>query len=260
MTWSFGTDGEPSPSARADNEQRKEHFDMIDYRGLRWSNLNSEKFRHLKLLLFWPVYGIFFFLAERGGLVDNFHLMYSPLDDLIPFCEYFLIPYLFWFVYLVGMILYALFFDAETFRKMMRFIIITYSAAILIYFLFPTAQNLRPASFPRDNIFARFLTGFYSFDTNTNVCPSIHVIGSVAVMIAAWNSRHFHSPGWRIAFSVAGVLISISTVFLKQHSVLDILAALPLCLAAYLIVYKRRPVQEDASRQSPPGRYQEQRS
>lgn len=78
----------------------------------------------------------------------------------------------------------------------------------------------------------------YGFDTNTNVCPSLHVVGSLAVMFAAWNSRHFSTLPWKIAFGIAAFLISISTIFLRQHSVLDLLAALPICFAAYYIVYR----------------------
>lgn len=211
--------------------------EMIDYRKLRWSNLNSEQFRHLKLLLFWPVFGILFLLMERGGILLHYHLMHCALDDMIPFCEYFFIPYLFWFVFIVGMLLYTILFDTESFKKFMYFIIITYSVTLIIYFFFPSAQHLRPAVFPRNNLFTQFLTYFYSFDTDTNVCPSIHVIGSLAVMFAAWHSKRFQSWGWKTAFTIAAILISISTVFIKQHSVLDLLAALPLCFGAYAVVY-----------------------
>ncbi|MCM1181659.1 MAG: phosphatase PAP2 family protein, partial [Clostridium sp.] len=93
--------------------------------------------------------------------------------------------------------------------------------------------------FERNNIFTHFMQGFYQFDTNTNVCPSIHVIGSVAVMICAWHSKHFKTTGWKITFGVTALLISVSTVFLKQHSVLDIAAAIPICFVTYWVVYKR---------------------
>ena len=50
-------------------------------------------------------------------------------------------------------------------------------------------------------------------------------------------------PGLTAACLIAAaLLISVSTVFLKQHSVLDVLAALPLCAAAYLLVYARKQV------------------
>jgi len=204
---------------------------------LRWKNLNSARFCHLKLLLFWPVFGLLFSFVERVGITNSYHIVSCALDGRIPFCEYFLVPYLFWFIFLIGMLLYTLFFEVPTFKRFMKYIIITYSITILIYFVYPTAQDLRPAAFARDDPFTRFLTWFYAFDTNTNVCPSIHVVGSLAVMFAAWNSGRFHTVGWRIVFGAAAALICVSTVFLKQHSVIDIAAALLLCLAVYPFVY-----------------------
>lgn len=213
---------------------------MVDYRAFRFHKLGTPEFCHLKYLFFWPVYGLLFLTVERLWIRDSYYPMHCGLDDRIPFCEYFLVPYLFWFVFLIGIHIYTLLFDVVSFRKFMQFTIITYSAAILIYMLFPNCQELRPVVFERDNILTRFMAGFYQFDTNTNVCPSVHVIGSAAVMFCAWNSRHFGTRGWRIVFGLTALLISVSTVFLKQHSVLDVAAAVPICIAAYLIVYKNK--------------------
>ena len=212
---------------------------MVDYRAFRFHKLNTPEFRHLKYLLFWPVYGLFFLTVERIWIRESYYPMHCALDDRIPFCEYFLIPYLFWFVFLVGIQIYTLLFDVDSFRKFMQFTILTYSAAIFIYMVFPNCQELRPVVFERDNIFTCFIEGFYQFDTNTNVCPSIHVIGSVAVMLCAWNSEHFSTKGWRIVFLLTALLISVSTVFLKQHSVLDVIAAVPVCVISYLMVYRK---------------------
>lgn len=212
---------------------------LVDYRKLRWSNINSEQYKHLKLLLYWPVYGLLFLFVERFYQVDFYYPMYCPLDDLIPFCEWFLIPYLFWFVYLVGMHLFALLYDVDAFKLMMKYIILTYSAAIIIYLIWPTCQQLRPASFERDNILTRFIAAFYQFDTNTNVCPSIHVIGSLAVMEAALWSKVIRSKGIKTTFVIVAILICISTVFMKQHSVLDILAALPICLTGHILYFRK---------------------
>lgn len=214
---------------------------IVDYRTFRFHKLNTPEFEHLKYLAYWVIFGLCFLIVERLWIRENYFPVHCPLDDKIPFCEYFLIPYLFWFVFLIGIHIYTLLFDVESFKKLMRFIIITYSAAMLIYIIFPNSQELRPMIFERDNIFTHFIKGFYQFDTNTNVCPSIHVIGSVAVMLCAWHSKHFGKTGWRIAFGVIALLISISTVFLKQHSVIDIVAAAPICFIAYWIVYKKEP-------------------
>ena len=98
---------------------------MVDYRKLRPGNLNSPEFKHLLLLLYWPVYGAVFCLLERG-LSLNYHAVEANLDAKIPFCEFFVFPYYFWFVFLVGIHLYTLFFDIPAFKKLMYFIMITY--------------------------------------------------------------------------------------------------------------------------------------
>ena len=208
---------------------------VIDYRQFRLSKLNTPEFSHLKYLLFWPVYGLAFMLLERFVTLD-YTYMHCALDDVIPFCEYFIVPYLFWFVYLVGMLMYTLFFDTKSFVYMMKLIIITCSAAIAAYVIFPSAQDLRPIVFERSNIFTDIVRGFYEFDTNTNVCPSVHVSSSVVVLMTAWNSKHFHTVPYRIAFSIVTALICLSTVFLKQHSVIDVVWGLIVCAAAEIII------------------------
>lgn len=214
----------------------------VDYRRLLLGTLKPEEKRHLWLLLYWPIYGAFFFFVEKLYRPDGYYSVRCPLDDAIPFCELFLIPYLCWFVYLIGMHVYTIIYDVAAFRKMMYFIMITYSATIVIYLIFPTCQDLRPAEFERDNFLTRFMAEYYAFDTNTNVCPSIHVIGSLAVMLTSFHCKDF-GMGTKIAFAITGILIVLSTVFVKQHSIIDLAAALPICVIAYFICFKlkRKP-------------------
>ena len=211
----------------------------MDYRNFRLSKINTDEFRHVKLLIFWPMFGMMFSFVERFYKAGSYHVMHCALDDVIPFCEWFLIPYLFWFVYLIGTLVYTFFFDVPAFKKMMRFIICTYTITMVIYLLFPTCQELRPEVVPRDNVLTGFIGRFYSFDTNTNVCPSLHVIGSLAAFFAFWYAPVFSAKKWRIASASAAFLICMSTVFMKQHSVLDVLAALPLCAIAYYFAYRK---------------------
>jgi len=214
--------------------------DIVNYRRFKFSKLNTPEFEHLKYLIYWPLFGLLFLTVERLWIRESYYPIHCFLDDMIPFCEYFLIPYLFWFVFLVGIHIYTLLFDTESFKKLMKFIIWSYSAAMLIYMVFPNCQELRPLEFERDNGFTRFMAAWYQFDTNTNVCPSIHVIGAVAVMLCAWHSKHFDTAGWRLGFGLTALLISVSTVFLKQHSVLDVLAAIPICFFAYFAAYRKK--------------------
>lgn len=213
---------------------------VVDYRKLRPSNLMSDEFRHLLLLIWWPLFGLLFTLTEKGLFADSYTPIYSPIDDFIPFAEIFVIPYMFWFAYLVLIHVYTLFYDIDGFKRLMWFIMLTYTTTVVIYWIFPNCQLLRPTTFERDNFLVRFMQDFYAYDTNTNVCPSIHVIGSVAVWAAGWNCPRFRNVWWKIGFTVCTFLISISTVFLKQHSIVDVFAAIPLCLIAYLICYREQ--------------------
>lgn len=214
----------------------------VDLKNFELKKLNTPEYKHLKYLIFWPIFLILFFILERVWIRDYYYPVSSVLDDYIPFCEYFLIPYLFWFVYLVLIHIYTGIYDVKSFEVMMQFIIISYLMSLFIYIIFPNCQELRPLNVERDNIFTRFLKYFYQFDTNTNVCPSIHVVGSVGVMLAAWHSKDFHTTGWRILFAVVTFLISVSTLFIKQHSIVDAFAAIPVCIITYIFTYKKSDI------------------
>jgi len=64
---------------------------VVDYRKLRLHNIRTPEYSHLLLLLGWVGYFLLYFLTENLIPAENCHVIYSPLDDLIPFNEYFLI-------------------------------------------------------------------------------------------------------------------------------------------------------------------------
>ena len=88
----------------------------------------------------------------------------------------------------------------------------------------------------------RYTKGYASAEksnaTNTNVCPSIHVLGAVAVCLAGLHGKLGTRLGWRIFLILSTVLICLSTLFLKQHSVIDVLVALLFSALAYPLVYR----------------------
>lgn len=116
---------------------------------------------------------------------------------------------------------------------------ITQFVALFIYVVYPSRQDLRPLVFPRDNIFSHVLAGIYSFDTNTGVCPSLHVSYSLA-MLSVWLKEKGVHPVWKTAIAIFLALVCLSTMFTKQHSAVDFFVALPICLAAELFVYRDR--------------------
>ena len=209
---------------------------VVDYRQFRLSKLNDPQFAHLKLLLGWVVYFLFYFLTENFIPVENCHVIHSALDDRIPFNEFFFIPYCFWYLLIVISLGYFALYDVENFRNLQTFIIITQVVAMTVYILYPSVQNLRPTEFARDNFFTWLAGIIYTLDTPTGVCPSLHVAYSLGIG-SCWLKEKSASKLWKgfVVFSV--ILISLSTAVVKQHSVVDIAAALPVGLLAETLVF-----------------------
>ncbi len=210
---------------------------MADGRSFNIRRLNEPQFSHLKLLLLWPIYFLVFLITERFIPRTYYHPMYHPLDDLIPFHEAFLIPYVFWYFFMAGSIIYALGTDTRAFRRQGWFMIFTFGTASVIYLLYPTCQQLRPSVFPRDNALTHMVQLLYWIDTPTNVCPSLHVCGSIGSALGLTDTRRFGTTGWKIVIWVITALIILSTMFLKQHSVVDVFWGLVLSAAAYILAY-----------------------
>jgi membrane-associated phospholipid phosphatase len=84
------------------------------------------------------------------------------------------------------------------------------------------------------------MADFYEFDTNTNVFPSMHVTGALAVHFALWHDEKFGKPVWRVIFTIITASICASTVFLKQHSILDVFPALAISFVSYYLIYKKK--------------------
>lgn len=198
---------------------------------------SAEYRQNLILAAFWPLFGLCFYALEWLVPGRAYHVMYHPLDALIPFCELFLIPYLFWFVFMVFAYVYTFFAEPRAFRRLMMVTILTYGGGLLMFILFPTCQNLRPVSFARDNILTRLMAWFYTCDTSTNVCPSLHVCGSLAAGWGLIDTKRFSSPKRRRAVMAVALTICVSTVFVKQHSIIDTVCGFLFSGYAWLMVY-----------------------
>ncbi len=212
---------------------------VVDYRDFRLSRLNDPRFSHLKLLGGWIVYFVLYFLTENFIPAEKCHTVHCALDDLIPFCEAFVIPYVFWYALIVFSLLYFALYNIDNFKALSKFIIITQLVAMAVYILYPTKQELRPAVMPRDNVFTDVIALLYTADTNTGVCPSLHVAYSIGIA-SVWLKDKEAAHLWKSFVVVAVILICLSTMFIKQHSAVDFFAALPVCLLAELLVYGKR--------------------
>lgn len=209
---------------------------VIDYRKVRFSNILSPEFRHLFLILGWPAYFLMYFLTEKYIPTENCHVVHSVLDDIIPFCEIFVLPYVLWYVLIAGSLLYFLFYSVDSFKRLQSYIIIVQVIATVIFIVYPSVQNLRPEVFPRDNILTDIVAGLYSADTNTGVCPSLHVAVSLGIA-SAWVKDKTANWQFKTFIVLFCISVCLSTMFIKQHSAIDSYAALPVCLVAEIAVF-----------------------
>ena len=206
-------------------------------------SLRDSSRRHPEYLLFWPAFGLRYLLVEYCSPADFYHPVHCALDDQIPFLEIFIIPYLFWHICIIGMHLWLYFHDGAVFRQYTRYLVVSMSISTAAFLLYPTCQNLRPEVFLRDNLLTNVVKFLYRMDTNTNVCPSEHVIGSAGFLLAACHSDQIRLPKKRVLFTIAAFLTAIATVFLKQHSLVDVVMALPVCIVGWFVGFHRLPAE-----------------
>ncbi|MEE3392834.1 MAG: phosphatase PAP2 family protein [Lachnospiraceae bacterium] len=221
------------------------------------------KYRKFIIVTFFPIYMAWFMWLERRTDVD-FHMIHCRLDDMIPFNEYFIIPYLMWFGYVVLVLaLLAIkpkgidkwdrekhdhnFFmhqHINDFYKLAAILMMGMITCLFIYTVFPNRIDLRPEFLENKDPFTAAIIRLYLTDTPTNVCPSIHVYNSLCVTYALCSSHsaaHLNTVPKRVLQGLSWalcILICLSTLFIKQHSVVDIFFACLLYAFYYVIVYR----------------------
>lgn len=166
---------------------------------------------HMWWGLFLPVYLALFFTIEHF-ITDSYWATQLPIDYKIPFLEGFAPRY-------------------------MWSIMVTFLISTLICALIPNGQDLRPAVMPRDNIFCDLVAYTYSLDTNTNVFPSVHVVGVIDAWFAVWHTRGLKKWTWRWSTAVYGLIVIASTLFIKQHAVIDVVAGFVVGFLGNYVVY-----------------------
>ncbi len=194
-----------------------------------------KEYKHLLLLALYPLTLLIFLYTEKTTVPKyNIH---SFLDDKIPFIKEFVIFYCIWYFYLAAGFLVLGFVSRKEFYRFNTFIVGGSLFTYMIYILFPNGQDLRPAVTGTD-IFSNLIKGLYSIDTPTNVCPSLHVFQAIGVHIGFLKGGLFNNRRWLgLTSFITLVLITASTVFIKQHSIIDVFCAIILAAAFYVCIY-----------------------
>ena len=106
-----------------------------------------QKYKHAWVLLYAFLYlPWFFWLESRANL--PYHVIHVWLDDKIPFVEYFIVPYLLWFVYVAAVFLYLFFKGTkQEFYRYCAFLFTGMTLFLVISTLYPNGHLLRPTEF-----------------------------------------------------------------------------------------------------------------
>lgn len=189
--------------------------------------------RYCLWLLYLPAYLLYFGILELFPPTEV-HLIECPLDSLIPQIPAFFIPYALWWGLFPGALVWALFKDTkEQFLKLSFVLFGGYTVCLIVYTVYPNGIQIREELTGHD-LFSFALRVLRSLDPPINVCPSMHVSSTVAIMFSGLRTKTLKLRG-KCILSLVSVLIILATLFIKQHSVIDVLLGILLSLVLMMI-------------------------
>ncbi|NQX70906.1 phosphatase PAP2 family protein [Paenibacillus alba] len=171
-------------------------------------------------LLLIPLVGLIY--VHLNQATGRAYSLVTDLDRQIPFIKGFIVPYLLWYGFLLVGFLYLAYKD----RRRYFFTILEFVVGLLLcYGVYAIYQT----TIPRPELTAtdwllRMVEWVYRTDQPFNCFPSTHVLTSYLMMRAYLRSKSIR-VGYKIAISSMSVLIIISTLFVKQHVLLDLVGA-----------------------------------
>ncbi|WP_426348449.1 phosphatase PAP2 family protein [Alloiococcus sp. CFN-8] len=159
------------------------------------------------------------------------------IDRLIPFTKEFIVFYYIWYLFLAVTIIGLFLKDRESYFRYLKGLSLGLIGAYLTYTFFQSTVP-RPEVIGND-IFAIMVRQIYAIDNPYNCFPSIHVFATVYGCLVISKSYFNSNKLFKITMYITGILIILSTLFVKQHVILDAVGGSALAYLAYVLYYKR---------------------
>ena len=202
------------------------------------------KKRHLIPIAVWFVIymGLFGFLEIVPP--KDVHLIHCALDDRIPNMAIFIYPYVSWFPYILVCAALAIKnLDDRQFKKAVLVLTTGMNIFLFISYVWPTGLDLRESIvYDLHTLSGNLLKFVQTVDTPKSVFPSMHVYVTLVLQYTLEMQKKLVPALGIWVGRVLAVLIVLSTMFTKQHSAVDVTAAIVmfavLALAAEKIVKK----------------------
>jgi membrane-associated phospholipid phosphatase len=180
-----------------------------------------------------PLY-IFIGVANKGR-VHNAPAIW--LDHVIPLAPIWSLVYGALYLFLIVLPVMVIW-HHELIDRTVRAYLMIWITAYAFFLLYPTVAP-RPDGdiVPGTGFGAWGLQVLYDADPPVNCFPSLHVAHSFVGAFAVWR---MHARLGAIAIACAAV-VGLSTLFTKQHYVIDVIAGFALAYAAYAVFLRRFP-------------------
>lgn len=162
---------------------------------------------------------------------DNTKEIATALDRLIPFASPFVVPYIYWFIYVFIGLLYLAVTDGRKYFGLLLSIVSGMLVSFVIFYYFPTTVE-RPLVIG-GGFFNYAMRIVYSSDNPYNCFPSIHVLN--ATLVTMFLMSREKSMKFNLWALTSCILINLSTLFVKQHVVLDVVGGVTLALIMYML-------------------------
>lgn len=171
--------------------------------------------------LYLVFYLIAFFSLEKL-IPEPKYIIHCPLDDWIPFNEWFVLPYFLWYGWVPAFLVYFMIKEKQSFLRLAFIMFTGMTICLVIYVFWPNGLNLR-REITAQNFCGEIVRFLRKVDTPNNVCPSIHVSSTAAIHLVICRSRSFGKSRVMKGISLAVTLaICLSTMVIKQHSAVDV--------------------------------------
>lgn len=170
------------------------------------------------------------------------HSRYVPelaLDRALPLLPAWALVYGALYVFLILLPVFVVRHDGLIRRTVYAYLLI-WSVAYLFFFMIYPTMAPRPAKVIGEGFAAWGLRALYSADPPYNCFPSLHVAHS---FVSALASYRVHRPLGALAVLCA-TLVAASTIFTKQHYVLDVIAGALIAAVAYGIFLRSYPAEQ----------------
>jgi membrane-associated phospholipid phosphatase len=200
----------------------------VAHKKMDWKNYSP-----LLLMLVFPILGIIYAMSNNNSNQEVYSLL-TAVDQSIPFIKAFALPYSVWIFYIYVCLVYFFKKDINVYYRALLTYIICALICYLIYSVFQTTVP-RPMVIGSDPI-SELMRYIYNRDQPFNCFPSIHCFSSYMVMRMVWTGSFRNK--WNVTL-ITGMssLIIISTLFVKQHVIMDALAGIFLVEVVFAVIF-----------------------